>query len=408
MHRLSLALTTALITGLAACAQDIETTGTVTETDPSTLGAATPTVTRVAEGFNTPWGLAFMPDGDILVTELHGNIRIVRDGELLSDPVAGELPVFVRGQGGLLDIVLHPDYEENGWIYLTHSVGTEEANRTAVSRVQIKDDAFTTVETIFEVAQSKNGGGHFGSRLLFLDDGTFLVTIGDGGNPPTRYAGEFIRNFAQDQDTHFGKVLRLNADGSLPLDNPYRDRPDASPELYSMGHRNQQGIAMDPATGRIWATEHGAQGGDELNLIEPGRNYGWPVVTYSDEYGPGERPVSPHQAGEGMTDPVVVWTPSMAPSGLAFYTGDVYPEWQGDLFAGGLRTNGLEGRDGAVFHIDLDDNGAVIGQTRLELGPVRVRDIRQGPDGYLYVLTNTKDNPRDPQGAGGVLWRIEP
>lgn len=408
MRRLSLALSTALITGLAACAANIETPGPLEETDPSALPAVSPEVTRIAEGFDAPWAFAFMPDGDILVTELHGNVRVVRDGALVEAPIAGELPVYQRGQGGLMDVVLHPDYAENGWIYLTHSVGDEEGNRTAVSRVRIEEDAFTTVETIFEVAQTKNGGQHFGSRIQFLDDGTFLVTIGDGGNPPTMYAGEFIRNQAQNQDSHFGKVLRLNADGTAPLDNPLRDRPDASPEIYTLGHRNQQGIAMDPATGRIWTTEHGAQGGDELNLIEPGKNYGWPVVTYSDEYGPGDRPVSPHQAGEGMTQPLISWTPSMAPSGLAFYTGDVYPQWQGDLFAGGLRTNGKPGRDGAVFHIDLDEDGNVVGETRFDLGEVRVRDIRQGPDGYLYVLTNAKDNPRRKGRNGGTLWRIEP
>jgi aldose sugar dehydrogenase len=409
MRHLALSTCALLALSFAACAASVETPGTAPVSDPSAVTARDLAVEKIADGISTPWGLAFLPGGDMLVTELHGKVwRIAPDGTKTELTVDGSLPVYQRGQGGLMDVVLHPGFSENSLVYFTHTAGSEEGNWTAISRAVLTGDALTAVETIFRVAQTKNGGQHFGSRLLFLPDGTLLATIGDGGNPPTMYAGEFIRNQAQNQDTHFGKVLRLNDDGSVPFDNPFIDRPDASHEIYTLGHRNQQGIAMDVATGRVWATEHGAQGGDELNLIEAGKNYGWPVVSHSEEYGPGGRLVSTHEHLDGFEDPDYVWTPSMAPSGLAFYTGDKHPDWQGDLLAGGLRTNGLESRDGALFRLDLNEAGKVIGEERLMLGAVRVRDVRQGPDGHIYVLTNTKNNPRDPESKGGVLWRVLP
>ncbi|CRI65711.1 conserved hypothetical protein [Thiocapsa sp. KS1] len=342
----------------------------------------------VADGLEHPWSIAWLPDGSALITERPGRLRILRDGALVPEPVAGLPVVLSHGQGGLLDVVLHPDFERNRLVYLTFATGTADANRTALARGRLQDDRLRDVEIIFENADVKSGGQHFGSRLLWLSDNSLLMSIGDGGNPPTSFEGGNIRDQAQRLETHFGKVLRLTEDGRPHPDNPFVDRKGARPEIYSYGHRNIQGLALDPASGRVWANEHGSRGGDELNLIEPGQNYGWPEVTYSMEYR-GPR-VSDETSRPGVVDPLINWTPSKAPSGLAFYTGDRYPGWRGNLFSGSLVF-------GQVRRIVLD-GAKVVDEEKLTIGN-RVRDVRQGPDGYLYVLIDSGE---------GSLLRIVP
>jgi glucose/arabinose dehydrogenase len=342
----------------------------------------------VVDGLEHPWSIAWLPDGSALITERPGRLRLLRNGGLVSEPIAGLPPILSHGQGGLLDVVLHPDFERNRLVYLTFATGTPDANRTALARGRLDGDRLRDVEVIFENADAKSGGQHFGSRLVWLPDTSLLMSIGDGGNPPTSFEGGNIRDQAQRLETHFGKILRLTEDGRPHPDNPFVDRKGARPEIYSYGHRNIQGLARDPASGRVWANEHGSRGGDELNLIEPGQNYGWPEVTYSMEYR-GPR-VSDETSRPGVVDPLINWTPSKAPSGLAFYTGDRYPGWQGNLFSGSLVF-------GQIRRIVLD-GAKVVDEEKLTIGN-RVRDVRQGPDGYLYVLIDSGE---------GSLLRIEP
>jgi glucose/arabinose dehydrogenase len=342
----------------------------------------------VVDGLEHPWSIAWLPDGSALITERPGRLRLLRNGGLVSEPIAGLPPILSHGQGGLLDVVLHPDFERNRLVYVTFATGTPDANRTALARGRLDGDRLRDVDVIFENADVKSGGQHFGSRLVWLPDTSLLMSIGDGGNPPTSFEGGNIRDQAQRLETHFGKILRLTEDGRPHPDNPFVDRKGARPEIYSYGHRNIQGLARDPASGRVWANEHGSRGGDELNLIEPGQNYGWPEVTYSMEYR-GPR-VSDETSRPGVVDPLINWTPSKAPSGLAFYTGDRYPGWQGNLFSGSLVF-------GQVRRIVLD-GPKVVDEEKLTIGN-RVRDVRQGPDGYLYVLIDSGE---------GSLLRIEP
>lgn len=342
----------------------------------------------VVEGLSHPWSIAWLPDGSALVTERPGRLRLIRDGRLDPKPIAGLPQVSAIGQGGLLDIALHPDFADNRLVYLTMAVGSSEANRTALVRGRLEDHALRDARIIFQNADAKSGGQHFGSRLVWLPDKSLLMSIGDGGNPPIRFGDGNIRNQAQNLGTHFGKVLRLKDDGTPPPDNPFVNRPGAKPEIWTLGHRNIQGLTRHPLNGRIWANEHGSRGGDELNVLERGRNYGWPVVTYSFEYwGPK---ISDETHRPGIADPQLVWTPSKAPSGLTFYTGDVYPRWKGDLFSGALKF-------GQIRRIDLDGD-RIVGEEKLTFGR-RVRDVRQGPDGYLYVLTDEDD---------GALLKIVP
>jgi glucose/arabinose dehydrogenase len=336
----------------------------------------------VVSGLEHPWGIAWLPDGAALVTERPGRLRLIRDGRLDPKPVAGVPEVLAYGQGGLLDVALHPSFTENRLVYLTFAEGTQDANRTALARGRLAEAGLEAVEVIFRNADFKSDGQHFGSRLLWLPDGSLLLSVGDGGNPPISSRGRYIRIQAQNPGTHFGKVMRLTEDGQPHPGNPFVDRPGSRPEIWTLGHRNIQGLALDPTSGRAWTTEHGSRGGDELNLLVGGNNYGWPVVTYSMEYwGPQ---ISEETNRPGMADPKLVWTPSKAPSGLAFYTGDRYPGWRGNLFSGALKF-------GQIRRIELDGD-RVVGEEKLTIG-ARVRDVRQGPDGYLYVLTD-EDNGR--------------
>jgi aldose sugar dehydrogenase len=341
---------------------------------------------RIADGIEHPWGIAWLPDGRALVTAKEGQLYLLADGKAQRVEMQGMPRVFANGQGGLMDIAIHPT--DGSRVYMTVSTGSSEQNRTTLVRGVFRDGRVSGIETLFQVEPSKSGAAHFGSRLLWLPDGTLLMTVGDGGNPPQRVGGMLAREQAQNLQSHLGKVLRLTEDGRPAADNPLAKRSQARPEIWTYGHRNIQGIARDPESGRIWANEHGPFGGDELNLLEAGRNYGWPLQSFGRDYRTREPIGQP--SVPGMVDPLLVWTPSKAPSGLALYTGQRYPDWKGSLFSGGLVS-----RD--VRRVSLDEQGRVTGQERLSIG-ARVRDVRQGPDGYLYVLTDE---------SNGKVLRIE-
>lgn len=345
--------------------------------------------TALVDGLENPWGMVWLPNGDMLITERPGRVRLVQNGELTPEPISGVPEIFAENQGGLLDIALHPQFEENNFVYFSYSDGTNSANRTQIARATFDGSSLNDWEVIFEVSQTKQSGQHFGSRLVWLPDGTLLASIGDGGNPPLEMNGEFIRQQAQNTGSHLGKTIRINDDGSVPADNPFASEAGAEPEVWSYGHRNIQGLAFDTIRDQVWASEHGSRGGDEVNQIEGGENYGWPVATHSREYSGGL--ISPETSLPGMVDPEVIWTPSIAPSGLAVYSGDRFPDWRGDLFAGGLVTQN-------VHHIELDESGNVLNEATIPIGQ-RVRDVRQGPDGLLYVLTDE---------SNGQLIRLEP
>jgi len=332
----------------------------------------------VIDGLSSPWAVAWLPDTSdtMLITEKTGNLRLVVNYELADDSVSGLPEFYVSGQAGLLDVSLHPGFTENRLVYLTYASGNEEANRTTVGRGELHGNELRNFEEIFRVSDDKSGDQHFGSRIQWLPDGTFLLTLADGGNY-IRFDGDWIREQAQQMDSHLGKVLRLTDSGEPAPGNPFLDNENALPEIWSLGHRNIQGITRDPESGQIWANEHGSKGGDELNLLEAGNNYGWPEVTYSREY--HYLRISDKTTAPEMEDPKVVWTPSQAPSGLKFYTGDVFPDWKGDLFSGGLVGE-------QVRRIILDGED-VIGEEMIPIGR-RVRSVVQGPDGYLYVLTD--------------------
>lgn len=341
---------------------------------------------EMVRGLEHPWGMDWLPDGSLLITERPGRLRIVRNGVLDPVPITGVPQVLAAGQGGLLDVSVHPRFRENRFVYLTYAAGTPEANHTRLARARFDGRSLGPLEVIFSVPQRKSGTQHFGSRILWLPDGTLLLAIGDGGNPPVALDGELIRLQAQKPGSALGKILRLNDDGSPAAGNPLRN----AAAVWSLGHRNIQGLARDPLTGQVWASEHGARGGDELNRIKPGLNYGWPLVTHSREYfGPAisDRPTAP-----GLEDPRRVWTPAIAPSGLAVASGRRVPAWRGQLFAGGLVS-------GDVRRLRLDPQGRVLAEDKIAIG-ARVRDVREGPDGFLYVLTD--------EAPDGRLIRLEP
>ncbi len=335
---------------------------------------------KILEGLENPWSMAWLPDGAILITERPGRLRIIRNGVLDPTPITGVPEIFANGQGGLMEVSLHPNFAKNNLVYLSYSHGNQKANRTRVARAKFDGKALSNLEVIFEVSPTKPGTQHFGSRIVWLPDNTILVAIGDGGNPPLQLNGELIRKQAQKLNSHLGKIVRLNDDGSIPKDNPFVGAENANPAIWNYGHRNIQGLTFDSENKRVWSTEHGSKGGDEVNLEKAGKNYGWPVVTYSREYSGGE--ISQERSRPGMVDPKLVWTPSIAPSGLAFYNGD--------LFAGGLRSQD-------VRHIDLDEKGNVVSEKSIDIGQ-RVRDIKVGPDDKLYVITDERN---------GQLIRLE-
>ena len=345
-------------------------------------------VVTLAEGLAKPWSLAFLPNGDMLVTEKPGRVRLIRDGVLMPEPVPGVPEVDPRRQGGLMDVVLHPQFAENSWVYLTYSKPGEGDNATtALARGRFDGARFRDVEDLFIANAWAETGGHYGSRLAFTPDGKLFMSIGERQQ----------RDRAQDPTDHGGTVLRLNDDGSVPDDNPFLGRDGFLPEIYSYGHRNPQGLAVHPETGDVWVNEHGPRGGDEANLILPGRNYGWPIVSYGREYS-GEI-ITNQPWKEGLEPPQYYWVPSIAISGMTFYDGDRFPEWKGHMFVGGLRAMVLQ------RVVPLNQRGGFERESMLTELRQRVRDVRQGPDGLLYVVTD-----RDPtrQGATGAVLRIEP
>jgi glucose/arabinose dehydrogenase len=351
-------------------------------------------LTTLATGLDHPWSIAFLPDGAMLVTERPGRLRVIRNGALDPTPIAGVPPVYVKAgaQAGLYDIVLHPKFAENNIVYLTFAHGNAAANSTRVVRARYDGRALTDVQPIFTATPTKDTGNHFGGRMVFLADGTFLLEVGDGFE---------YREKAQDLGSHLGKIVRLNDDGSVPGGNPFAGKPNARPEIWSYGHRNQQGLFFDASSGRVWESEHGPRGGDEINIIEAGKNYGWPVITTGMDYSGAY--VSPHKEWPGMEQAVLYWTPSIGPSGFTIYHGDKFPGWEGDGFSGSLVFK-------HVRRVDFDANYAVVGQEELfnEIG-MRVRDVRTGPDGYLYLLTEA-DSPSMFSAAkgDGTVVRVEP
>jgi glucose/arabinose dehydrogenase len=340
-------------------------------------------VEHLTGGLDHPWSLAFLPGGGFLVSERPGRLRRVdADGRLLDKPVGGLPEIRARGQGGLLDVALHPQFEANKWVYLSYVEPGPGGMGTAVARGRLRGDRLSDTEVLFRMLPKSRSGRHFGSRLVFDRDGHLFITLGDRGDRPR----------AQDLGDHAGSVIRLNDDGSVPADNPFVGRPDARPEIYSYGHRNIQGATLHPSTGQLWTHEHGPQGGDEINLPVPGVNYGWPVVTYGVNYGIGTA-IGEGTEKAGMAQPLHHWTPSIAPSGLAFYEGDRFPGWQGDLFVGSLKFE-------LLLRLQLED-GRVVGEERLlEEALGRIRDVRQGPDGLLYLLTDASGD--------GQLVRLVP
>ena len=335
---------------------------------------------KLTDGLEHPWGLAFLPDGRMLVTERPGRLRIVDDGWLTPDPVAGVPEVWEDGQGGLLDVALHPEFAENGLVYLSYaSPDDDDEGATAVARGRFDGNRLEDVEEIYVALPRDDGGRHFGSRLVFAA-GYLFVTAGERGEPDR----------AQDLGDPAGSVIRLHDDGSVPDDNPFVGTPGARPELYSVGHRNPQGMTLEAATGRIYAIEHGPKGGDELNLIEAGVNYGWPVITYGKSYMGFKIGGGTHK--EGMAQPVHYWVPSISPSGLMIYDADRFPAWQGSFFAGALSAE-------LLVRLEVAGGRVVVEERMLEDLEERIRDVRQGPDGLVYLLTDHPD---------GMLLRLEP
>ena len=336
--------------------------------------------TNVADGLEHPWAVAFLPDGRMLVTERPGRLRIIgRDGRL-SAPLSGVPTVFARGQGGLLDVALGPRFEQDRLVYLSFAEPGGPGGGTAVARGRLGDHGLEGTQVIWRQEPKVSGNNHWGSRLVWRPDGTLFVTLGE------RYQHAEL---AQDLSTTLGKIVRINADGSVPRDNPFVGRADVRPEIWSYGHRNVQAAALD-ANGELWTVEHGARGGDELNRPLPGRNYGWPVITYGVDYS-GAR-IGYGTAQPGMEQPVYYWDPVIAPSGAVFYTGDAFADWRGDLFVGSLQP-------GRLVRLRLRDRRVVQEERYLIDRGERVRDVRQGPDGFLYLLT---DHPK------GRIIRLSP
>ena len=348
-------------------------------------------VVTVVDGLVQPWSIAFLPNGDMLITERPGRLRIVRQGKLIPQPVEGVPKVFVSSQGGLLEVMLHPNFASNRLVYLSYSKpGADDSqSRTALIRGRFENDRLTGVEEIFEAVAS--GRNHFSGKIAFDKNGFLFLTLGDRQVPPE---GNLEAHPAQDLSNHHGKIVRLHDDGRVPADNPFVNRAGARPEIWSYGHRNAQGLAIHPETGDIWINEHGPQGGDELNRIQAGRNYGWPVIGFGVNYTTG---LAIHSGThrEGMEQPVHVWVPSIGISGLMIYTGNRFPQWRGNLFAGGMVGQQLA-------RLTLDGQRVVNRETLVQqMG--RIRDVRQGPDGYIYLVTDDREG-----GKPTPIFRMEP
>ena len=337
-------------------------------------------VTVVAAGLEHPWGLAFLPDGGFLVTERDGALRRIGPDGRVSQPLKGVPAVAARGQGGLLDVALHPDFSRNGLVYLTYAEPGDGGQGAAAARGRFDGDGLSNVEVIFRMKRKTRTNHHFGSRLAFAPDGKLFVTTGDRGE-----GGR-----AQDLSDTAGKVLRLEADGAIPADNPFVKQSGAAPEIWSYGHRNLQGAAIHPKTGALWTHEHGARGGDEVNAPKPGRNYGWPVITHGVDYSGAK--IGEGKAKPGMEQPLHFWDPSIAPSGLAFCRGEVFAAWRDDLLVGSLKF-------GVLARLRFDGERFMAEERLLDGLDQRIRDVRVGPDGLIYLLTDH---------SGGQLLRVQP
>ncbi len=353
------------------------------QTYPSSAGPLR--IETIAKGLSNPWALQFLDDGRMLVTERVGSLRIVdRDGTL-SPPVEGVPKVLARSQGGLLDVLLDRNFAQNRTLYLTYAEPIEGGGRTAVARATLdagEKPRLSDVSVIFRQQGAISRGQHYGARIVQAKDGNLFVALGEHSTN---------REMAQKLDNHLGKVVRIAPDGSVPKDNPFVGKDGALPEIWSYGHRNPQGLAFNPADGKLWEQEHGAQGGDELNIVERGKNYGWPVVSHGVNY--GGSPIGSGKAqAPGMQDPVFHWTPSIAPSGMTFYTGDLFPAWKGSVFNGGLKLQLLS-------RVSLKNDKAVDEERMLQGLGERIRDVRQGPDGALFLLTDS---------SNGRILRVTP
>lgn len=377
---------------LATAAMTLTTASTLVAQDPGEFRRSAwhdYRIVTVAEGLVNPWAMAFLPNGDMLVTERPGRLRIVRDGELLPGSVEGLPDIYVRGQGGLLDIVPHPDFGSNHLVYISYSKPQgDDASTTAIIRARFENDALHDVEELFEANSA--GRGHYGSRIIFDGQGHIFFSVGDRQAPPR---GDLENHPAQDRSNHHGTINRLMEDGSIPADNPFAGQDGIEPSIYSYGHRNPQGLIFDPATGNIWSTEHGPQGGDEVNLVTGGLNYGWPVVGYGVNYGSGSK-IHEATMREGWENPRHIWVPSIGTSGLMMYDGERFPAWRGDLFAGGLTGE-------VLVRISLDGD-VVTGSENLVQRIGRIRDVRQGPDGFIYLALE------DRRGEPSSIVRLEP
>lgn len=338
-------------------------------------------VEALNSGLQSPWGLAFLPDGRMLVTEHGGRLlRLHADGST-DTAIAGLPRMRTQGQGGLMGIALHPSFAQNQLIYLSHAARGEGGWGTEVIRARLDGDRVEDVETIFRALPKASGGRHFGGRVLFDNQGYLYISLGDRGERPS----------AQDKGDHRGSLIRLNADGSVPADNPFVDTPGARPEIFTIGNRNMQGMALNPDSGEVWTHEHGPQGGDEVNIMRAGVNYGWPVITYGRNYGVGTK-IGEGTSKAGMAQPLHKWVPSIAPSGMSFYTGDAFPQWQGDLFVGSLKF-------GQLVRLVLEGDRVVEEQRLFDGEYGRIRAVVTGPDGYLYLLA---------ENAGAQLLRLVP
>ena len=339
---------------LTACAQDKNPVNTKN------------TYEVVVPELNIPWGFVFLPDESMLITEKEGKLIHFKNGKKIK--ITGLPEIYVRGQGGLLDIALHPNFKENGWIYFSYASpkGEDEGGNTAIMRAKIKDNTLIDKQLLYKAEPNTTKGQHFGSRIVFDKNGYLFFTVGERGNRDEN---------PQDITRDCGKVYRLNDDGSIPMDNPFVNTPNAKPAIFSYGHRNPQGMELNPETGEVWTHEHGPRGGDEINIIKSGKNYGWPIITYGINY--SGTIITDETAREGMEQPLHYWDPSIAPSGMAFISSDKYGDWKGNLLVGSLKFQYLD--------LCTLKNGKVIREERLLDNIGRVRSIEQGPDGFIYV-----------------------
>lgn len=389
-------LTSFAVLALAACGQtasdapqtpqtpERSTTETSAESAlPPAVSTGDWTLTPVATGFDFPWGIAFLPEGGMLVSEREGRLHFVAEGAETGVAVANVPEAVIHRQGGLLGIILDPDFESNRTLYIAYVKGTQDAHSTAVLSATLAEGA-TALENVTEIFVANptfETGRHVGGRFAFMPDGTLLLGLGDGGN----YMDE-----AQDSTNHFGALVRINTDGSIPADNPFADGEGGHPSIYSYGHRNVQGVAVDQDIGVIYTNEHGPKGGDEINMPQPSKNYGWPAITYGINY--NGTIITEQTEAPGLEQPVLQWTPSIAPSGLALYTGDIYESWQGDLF-----TSALAGQK--VQRVRIENGEVVEEEALFEDAGLRWRHVAQGPDGHLYLLSDE---------VGGSVYRVDP